>query len=69
MNWWRRNWWKTLGAAGVVGVAAGGVAVARQERQRRALNPEEIRERLHRRYDAITVGPLPHLAVQMTDRQ
>lgn len=62
MNWWRRNWWKTLGVAGVVGVAAGGAAVARKERQRRALTPDEIRERLHQRYDAITAGPLPQVA-------
>ena len=45
-----RAWWKWLGLAGVVGVAATGGAIARQERQRRAYTPEEIRTRLHERY-------------------
>jgi hypothetical protein len=43
------NVWKILGIAGVVGVAAGGVVLARAERRRRAYTPEEIRERLHAR--------------------
>jgi hypothetical protein len=41
--------WKILGLAGLVGVAAGGVALARSQRRRRAYTPEEIRERLHAR--------------------
>jgi hypothetical protein len=41
--------WKILGLAGLVGVAAGGVALARSERRRRAYTPEEVRERLHAR--------------------
>jgi len=45
-----RAWWKWLGLAGLVGVAATGAAIARQERQRRAYTPEEIRTRLHDRY-------------------
>ena len=45
-----RPWWKWLGLAGVVGIAATGVAVTRQERERRSYSPEEIRERLHRRH-------------------
>ena len=45
-----RAWWKWLGLAGVVGVAAGGAAITRQERQRRAHTPDEIRARLHERY-------------------
>ncbi len=45
-----RAWWKWLGLAGVVGVAATGAAIARQVRQRRAYTPEEIRTRLHERY-------------------
>jgi hypothetical protein len=43
------NVWKILGIAGVVGVAAGGVVLARAERRRRAYTPEEIRDRLHAR--------------------
>jgi hypothetical protein len=45
-------WWKWLGLAGVVGVAVTGAAVARQERERRAYSPDEIRERLHARHEA-----------------
>jgi hypothetical protein len=41
--------WKALGLAGLAGVAAGGAAVARAERRRRAYTPEEIRSRLHER--------------------
>ncbi len=43
------RWWKLLGLAGLVGVAATGVVIARAERQRRAYTPEEIRTRLHAR--------------------
>jgi hypothetical protein len=43
------RWWKVLGLAGFVGVAATGVVIARAERQRRAYTPEEIRDRLHAR--------------------
>ena len=43
------RWWKVLGLAGFVGVAATGVVIARAERQRRAYTPVEIRERLHAR--------------------
>lgn len=43
------RWWKVLGLAGVAGVAATGVVLARAERRRRAYTPEEIRERLHTR--------------------
>ncbi len=44
-------WWKWLGLAGVVGVAVTGAAITRQERQRRAYTPDEVRERLHRRLE------------------
>jgi len=44
------RWWKLLGLAGLVGVAATGVVIARAERQRRAYTPQEIRERLHARH-------------------
>jgi hypothetical protein len=43
------RWWKVMGLAGFVGVAATGVVIARAERRRRAYTPEEIRERLHGR--------------------
>jgi hypothetical protein len=44
-----RTIWKLLGLAGIVGVAAGGVLVARDQRRRRAYTPDEIRDRLHQR--------------------
>jgi hypothetical protein len=43
------RWWKVVGLAGVVGVAATGVVIARAERRRRAYTPEEIRDRLRSR--------------------
>lgn len=45
------KWAKVLGIAGVVGVAATGVAVARAERKRRAYTPQDIRARLHARHE------------------
>ena len=49
------KWWKVLGMAGVVGVAATGAVVARAERRRRAYTPDEVRERLHARHtDAVS---------------
>lgn len=47
------RWWKILGVAGFVGVAATGAVIARAERRRRAYTPEEIRERLHARVDEV----------------
>jgi hypothetical protein len=41
--------WKLLGLAGLAGVAATGVVVARRRRAHRAYDPAELRERLHRR--------------------
>ncbi|MEV4565505.1 hypothetical protein AB0K12_17225 [Nonomuraea sp. NPDC049419] len=43
------RWWKWLGLAGIMGVAATGVVIARAERRRRAYTPEEIRARLRER--------------------
>lgn len=48
-----RQWLKVVGAAGVAGVAATGILVARSERRRRAYEPDEIQERLHERYARI----------------
>lgn len=41
--------WKWIGLAGVAGVVAGGVLVARDQRTRKAYTPEDIRSRLHQR--------------------
>jgi hypothetical protein len=44
-----RNVWKWIGVAGIVGVAAGGVLVARDQRRRNSYSAGEIRARLHQR--------------------
>jgi hypothetical protein len=41
--------WKMLGLAGVAGVAATGVIVARRRRAHRDYDPDELRARLHQR--------------------
>ena len=43
------KWWKIAGLAGMAGVAATGVAVARGQRQRNAYTPEEVHARLRER--------------------
>jgi len=53
------RWWKVIGLAGLAGVAATGVVVARAERQRRAYTPDEIRERLHARVAEAREDPMP----------
>jgi hypothetical protein len=47
------RWWKVVGLAGLAGVAASGVVIARRERQRRSFTPEQVRDRLHARYAEI----------------
>ena len=51
--------WKLLGLAGLAGVAATGAVLARNERQRRAYTPEDVRARLHDRYVALAEQPGP----------
>jgi hypothetical protein len=41
--------WKLVGLAGIAGVAATGVVVARRRRAERTYDPVELRERLHKR--------------------
>lgn len=53
-----RSVWKWLGLAGVAGVVAGGVMVARDQRRRNAYTPDDIRERLQQRL-AEVVHPEP----------
>ena len=43
--------WKATGIAGLIGVVATGVLIARNERERRAYTPDEVRDRLHRRLE------------------
>jgi hypothetical protein len=40
---------RAVGLAGLAGVAATGAVMARAERQRRAVTPDEVRSRLHER--------------------
>jgi hypothetical protein len=44
-----RMHWKLVGLAGLAGVAATGVVLARKRRAQHHYQPEELRERLHRR--------------------
>jgi hypothetical protein len=41
--------WKIIGLAGLAGVAGTGVLLARKRRAHREYDPDELRERLHRR--------------------
>ena len=43
------SWWKLLGLAGVGGVAATGAIIARDQRQRSQLTPDDVRARLQQR--------------------
>lgn len=45
-----RSGWKWVGLAGAVGVAAGGVMIARDQRQRNAYTADDVRDRLHQRF-------------------
>ncbi|SDX61626.1 hypothetical protein SAMN05660209_00863 [Geodermatophilus africanus] len=57
--------WKLLGLAGLAGVAATGVVLARGERQRRAHTPEEVRTRLRERHAALADAPEPVTAAEL----
>ena len=41
--------WKIIGLAGLAGVAATGIVVARRRRAQRDYGPDELRTRLHQR--------------------
>ena len=43
--------WKLIGLAGLAGVAATGVVIARKRRAHRTYEPDELRARLHQRLD------------------
>jgi hypothetical protein len=58
--------WKLLGLAGLTGVAATGVVLARNERQRRAYTPDDVRARLHERHASIAATPEPATAAELT---
>jgi hypothetical protein len=48
--------WKLLGFAGLAGVAATGVVVARRRRATAEVSPDELRERLHERLAQVGAG-------------
>ena len=52
--------WKVTGIAGLIGVVATGVLIARNERERRAYTPDEVRDRLHRRLEEAERAARPH---------
>ena len=54
-----RSVWRWIGLAGVVGVAAGGVLIARDQRRRNAYTPDDIRTRLHDRVAESETGQAP----------
>jgi hypothetical protein len=60
--------WKLFGLAGLTGVAATGVVLARNERQRRAYTPDDVRARLHERHATLaeTPEPAPPTAGELT---
>ena len=59
--------WKLLGLAGIAGVAAGSAVLVRNERQRRAYTPDDVRARLHERAAALAEAPEPQPEPQPAD--
>ena len=55
----RSRTWKLLGVAGLAGVTATGVVVARRRRTHREYDPDELRARLHERLAAVPRPPDP----------
>jgi hypothetical protein len=53
--------WKIVGLAGIAGVAATGVIIARRRRPQREYDPKELRERLHRRLAEVPPATGPKL--------
>lgn len=57
--------WKLLGLAGLTGIAASGVVLARKRRAQHDYEPDELRERLHRRLAEV---PAEHPQPTSTDQ-
>ena len=54
------NVWKALGLAGLAGVAATGAIIARDQRQRSHLTPDDVRARLRQRLAEVDGSPGTH---------
>jgi Leu/Phe-tRNA-protein transferase len=63
------KWTKALGLAGILGLAATGAVVAREERKRRAYSADEIRDRLQQRYAEIGHDARAEAAEAWRDRR
>lgn len=61
--------WKVLGLAGLAGVTATGVIIAREQRKRTHLTPEEIRARLQTRLEDAGAEPADSAAAPLTVEQ
>ena len=48
--------WKLVGLAGLAGVAATGVVIARRRRAQHDYEPDELRRRLHQRLAEVTAS-------------
>jgi hypothetical protein len=48
--------WKIVGLAGLAGVAATGIVIARRRRPARDYTPDELRARLHQRLAEVTTN-------------
>ena len=60
--------WKVLGVAGLAGVAATGVVVARGERRRRTYAPDYVRARLRQRHaEALEDEATPNVVPESTE--
>jgi hypothetical protein len=51
--------WKLIGLAGLAGVAATGVVVARKRRAHKTYEPDELRARLHERLAEVSRRTTP----------
>ena len=48
--------WKALGLAGLAGVTATGAVIARDQRKRASVTPDEVRDRLRARLEEAESG-------------
>lgn len=61
------QWWKWVGLAGVLGVTASGVAIARDERVRNEYTADDVRARLRARAGDASQTSTPSDAPEPSD--